>query len=164
MKEKTEQEMLHLAAAYCSGTERCVSEVRKKIESASLPEEATQRIIDRLIAERFIDEARYVRYFVNDKLRFNKWGRIKINYELQKKRIDSGLRQEALSAIDETEYRQTLLALLRAKSKGLKAKNDYDKQLKLMRFGAGRGFESQLISSCLKQLIDDVDETLFDME
>ena len=74
------------------------------------------------------------------------------------------MRQDALSAIDETEYRQTLLALLRAKSKELKAKNDYDKQLKLMRFGAGRGFESQLISSCLKQLIDDVDETLFDME
>lgn len=39
--------------------------------------DASERIIARLLKERFIDESRYTRFFVNDKLRFNKWGRDK---------------------------------------------------------------------------------------
>ena len=77
MKEKTEQEMLHLAAAYCSGTERCVSDVRKKIESASLPDAATPRIHARLIADCFMDEARHVHCVVNHNLASKQWRRYK---------------------------------------------------------------------------------------
>ena len=78
MKEITEPEMLHRAAAYCSAAERCIQDVQKKIDAAGLPPDASERIIARLLKERFIDESRYTRFFVNDKLRFNKWGREKI--------------------------------------------------------------------------------------
>ena len=78
MKEITEPEMLHRAAAYCSTAERCIQDVQKKIDAAGLPPDASERIIARLLKERFIDESRYTRFFVNDKLRFNKWGRVKI--------------------------------------------------------------------------------------
>lgn len=63
--------------------------------------DASERIIARLLKERFIDESRYTRFFVNDKLRFNKWGRVKIGYELYKKNIPSPIREESLAAIDE---------------------------------------------------------------
>ena len=86
MKEITEPEMLHRAAAYCSTAERCIQDVQKKIDAAGLPPDASERIIARLLKERFIDESRYTRFFVNDKLRFNKWGRVKIGYELYKKK------------------------------------------------------------------------------
>ena len=46
---------------------------RKTIDAAGLPPDASERIIARLLKERFIDESRYTRFFVNDKLRFNKW-------------------------------------------------------------------------------------------
>ena len=108
MKEITEPEMLHRAAAYCSAAERCIQDVQKKIDAAGLPPDASERIIARLLKERFIDESRYTRFFVNDKLRFNKWGRVKIGYELYKKNIPSPIREESLAAIDEGEYRSKI--------------------------------------------------------
>lgn len=163
MKEKTEQEMLHRTAAYCSGTERCISEVKKKLAPAELPEDAIQRIINRLQEEKFIDEERYTRYFVNDKLRFNKWGRIKINYELQKKGISGILRDQALSNIDEEEYKKTLFDLIKAKIRITRSSSPYDLRMKLLRFAAGRGFESNISANCIKQLIKGDDDS-FDLD
>lgn len=154
MGQITEAEMLHRAAAYCSTAERCIQEVEKKIKAAGLSPEESERIIARLLEEKFIDEQRFARYFVNDKLRFNKWGRIKIGYELQRKNIPAPVRQEALEGIDDTEYTSILLSLLKAKKRSTKGKDERDIYIKLLRFAAGRGFESREASRCLKQLFN----------
>lgn len=166
MKEITEPEMLHRAAAYCSAAERCVQDVQKKIDTAGLPPEAAERIIARLLKERFIDESRYARFFVNDKLRFNKWGRVKIAYELYKKNIPASIKEEVLAGIDENEYRSLLLDLLKSKKKSTKGKDERDLFNKLLRFAAGRGFESRIAIDCLRQLFKgtDCDEYADDLE
>ena len=146
--------MLHRAAAYCSAGERCIQDMEKKIKAAGLTEEESDRIIARLLEERFIDESRFARYFVNDKLRFNKWGRVKINYEMQRKGIPSGIRSEALAGIDEQEYCSILLSLLKSNKKATRGKNDREIYAKLLRFAFGRGFETKETSGCLKQLFD----------
>lgn len=151
MKEISESEMLHKAAAYCSATERCIQEVEKKILSSGLPQEAVERIIARLLQEKFIDETRYCRSFVNDKLRFNKWGRIKIGYELRKKNIPGATIREALDTIDEEEYKSILLGLLKEKKKTIRGNNERENYYKLLRFAAGRGFESDITNRCLRQ-------------
>ena len=92
MKEKTEAELLHLCAAYCSAAERCIHDVKKKLDAADASPEVKERIIRRLVEEKFIDETRFCRSFVNDKLRFNKWGRIKIDFELRNRGISPALR------------------------------------------------------------------------
>lgn len=152
MKQLNESEMLHRAAAYCSAAERCIQDVQKKIEAAGLTKEENERIITRLVAEKFIDENRFGRSFVNDKLRFNKWGRIKIAYELQRRNIPASIRQEVLDGIDEEEYKNILLALLKSKQKATRGKDERDVYTKLFRFAAGHGFESHYTSRCLKQL------------
>lgn len=154
MKSLSESEMLHRAAAYCSASERCIQDVEKKIKAAGLTEEESGRIIARLLEERFIDESRFARYFVNDKLRFNKWGRIKINYELQRKGIPSAIRSEALAGIDGPEYRHLLLSLLKSKKKATRGKDDREVYAKLLRFAAGHGFETREANDCLKQLFN----------
>ncbi len=160
MKQITEAEMLHRVAAYCSTAERCLQDVQKKIKAAGLTSEEEERIIARLMKEGFIDEARYARYFVNDKLRFNKWGRIKIGYELQKKNIQADIRTEALNEIDGTEYTNILRSLLKAKKKSVGGKNERDVYAKLLRFASGRGFESREVFRCLNELFqtDDYEE------
>ena len=144
MKQISESEMLHRAAAYCSASERCIQDVEKKIKAAGLAGEESGRI----------DESRFARYFVNDKLRFNKWGRVKINYEMQRKGIPSSIRSEALEGIDEQEYRSILLSLLKSKKKVTRGKDDREVYAKLLRFAAGRGFETRDTSRCLKQLFN----------
>lgn len=153
MKQLSETEMLHRAAAYCSAGERCIQDVQKKIEAAGLSKEENDRIIDRLVKEKFIDESRFGRSFVNDKLRFNKWGRIKISYELQKKRIPASIREEVLDSIDEQEYHEILFALLKSKQKATRGKDERDVYNKLFRFASGRGFDSRDTTRCLKQLL-----------
>ncbi|MDR1939051.1 MAG: RecX family transcriptional regulator [Tannerellaceae bacterium] len=151
MKAPNEAEMLHRMAAYCSTAERCVQDVRKKVE-ACLPADAAGRIIARLTEERFIDENRFARSFVNDKLRFNKWGRVKIACELGKRNIPPAICREALDGIDEAAYRSILLALLKEKKKNIRGKDERDEFAKLLRFAAGRGFESRETIPCLRQL------------
>ncbi|MCC8142867.1 MAG: RecX family transcriptional regulator [Tannerellaceae bacterium] len=157
MKQLTEPEMLHRMAAYCSSTERCSAEVERKILAGGLPPEAAARILERLIKEKFIDDRRYCRSFVNDKLCYNKWGRIKIGYELRKKNIPVAISEEILASIDEEEYTDILLTLLKAKLKSIKSKDERDTWNKLFRFAAGRGYESSLITQSLKTLLNEGD-------
>lgn len=155
---KTESEMLNILAKYCSLAERCIYDVRKKIKAADLPEDIEKRIIDRLVQEKFIDEKRFVRSFVNDKFKFNHWGRIKISYELSRKNIQSEMYAEAIDAIDEDEYIAVLTDLLKRKKRTTKGKNPQDVFQKLCRFAASRGFESQLIIKTLKSMLRNIDD------
>lgn len=155
MKTINEQEALHKAAAYCSNGERCISEVTEKLIKWQQNEEASERIIRYLIKEKFIDEDRYCNSFVSDKLRFNKWGKVKISYILQQKKIPLHIIQSALQQIDEDKYIEMLADLLKEKRKSVKSKNTYEEQLKLSRFGAGRGFSSDEIRQALKILLND---------
>lgn len=154
MKKRTESEVLHRMAAMCSSKECCIQDIRIKAKSGGLTEDESQRIIDRLCQEKFIDESRYVKAFVKDKLRFSKWGRIKISFELHRKGIPSSLIEEELRNIDETTYKNTLKEILIQKRKSTKGETPREISLKLFRFAAGRGFESPFISSCLKEILN----------
>jgi len=151
MKQLNEQEILRSAASYCSMAERCIYDVRKKIAAAGASPETEERIIAHLLKEKFIDEARYCRSFVRDKFRFNRWGRIKISYELQNKRISDSLINEAITDIDEEEYESVLLDLLQDKKRTVKGQSDRDIFAKLYRFAISKGFESDLTVQQLKK-------------
>jgi len=148
-----EQASLHKAAAYCSTAERCVSEVEEKLVKWEQDEKASERIIQYLIKEKFIDENRYCKCFVSDKLRFNKWGKIKISYMLQQKKIPQHIISSALQQIDEEEYNNILIELLKEKRKFVKGKTKYEEQIKLTRFAAGRGFSFEEIQNALKIIV-----------
>ena len=87
-KPLTPPEALHRAAALCSSAEHCTADIREKLARWGVTEADSRTIIDRLVQERFIDEQRYAVAFVKDKFRFSGWGRIKMRYALQQKRID----------------------------------------------------------------------------
>ena len=165
MKEMmTKEEVLYKLAAYCSSAERCVQDVEKKLQKADLSQEDNQQILHRLQQEKFVDDRRYAFAFVNDKIRFNQWGRIKIAYELKKKAISSAYIDEALASIDEDEYINQLTSILKGKQKGLNAKDKRERYGKLFRFAAGRGFAPAEITCCLKLLGNDEDLYSDDME
>lgn len=146
--------MLHRMAAYCSTAERCIQDVERKIQTAGLPAQAGERIVSFLREENFIDEKRFARCFVNDKLRFNKWGRNKIAYELNQKKIPPDTCREALEAIDQAAYSATLLSILKEKKKTIHRKEEREVFNQLLRFAAGRGFENREIIRCLRRLFN----------
>lgn len=149
MKEITEQEALSKAAAYCSSAEHCTAEVVAKLDAWGIPAEGQARILARLVQEHYIDEARYARFYINDKFRFNKWGRNKIIQGLRAKKISASVYAVELEGIDEEDYLDILRSLLEAKRRDVKARNSYERDCKLIRFALGRGYEMEAIRRCL---------------
>ncbi len=150
MRQISPAEALNKAAAYCSLCERCINEVRKKLTAWGIAPIEQNKIIERLITEKFIDEERYCRAFVNDKIRFNHWGKIKITAALREKQIDKKYISSAIDNIDENEYMQILRDILITKQKEYKGKEDFATKQKLIRFAASRGFEPTKILQIIK--------------
>ena len=157
MKQLTTPEALHKAAAYCTLCERCVSEVISKLTAWGIAPDGQQEIIKRLKEEGFIEESRYCRAFVNDKVRFNRWGRIKIIAAMREKHLPQEHIKEALENIDEEIYLQALQETINIKRRELKGKDDFATQQKIIRHAASRGFEPALVIRSIKYKGDEMD-------
>lgn len=160
-KETTEQEAYLQLAALCAQAEHCQQEMRDKMKRWNIDETVQNRIIDRLVKERYIDDERYARAFVKDKIRYNKWGRRKVQQALWQKRINDDIQQCVLDEIDEKEYLDVLRPLLKQKRSSIKADSDYELNQKLVRFALSRGFTFDIIRQCLDvdDAMDFADET-----
>ena len=154
---KTEQEAYLTLTALCAQAEHCQYEMLEKMRRWELPEDAQARVMAKLIKERYVDDERYTQAFVKDKIRYNKWGRRKVEQALWQKRIDDDIRKRILDEVDDEEYLSVLRPLLKQKRKTIKAKNDYELNQKLVRFAVGRGFTFDIIRQCI-----DVDDELVD--
>ena len=156
MKVTTEQEAFLQLAALCARSEHCQYEMTEKMRRWELGDDLQARVIARLVSDRYVDDERYARAFVKDKIIYNKWGRRKIEQALWQKRIDEDIRQQVLDEVDNEEYLSVLRPLLKQKRRTTKANSDYEMNQKLMRFALGRGYTFDLIRQCLD--IDDADE------
>jgi len=154
MKQKTENDAYLTLAALCAQAEHCQYEMLEKMRRWELPEEEQARVMQRLVSERYVDDERYARAFVKDKVRYNKWGRRKVEQALWQKRIDEDIRQRVLDEVDDDEYLSVLKPLLQQKRRTTKASSDYELNQKLVRFAISRGFTYDIIRKCLD--IDDV--------
>ena len=128
--------------------------MKEKMTRWGIDEDAQQRVVEYLVANRYVDDRRYARSFVNDKLKYNKWGPRKIEQSLWMKHIHESILREALDDVDNEEYISVLRPLLTSKRKTTKAETDYEMNQKLLRFAIGRGFTFEQV----KEVIDDVDE------
>ena len=142
-KTLTPPEALHRAAALCSSSEHCITDIREKLSRWGIGELDARTIVERLVQERFIDEERF---------RFSGWGRIKIRYALQQKRIGNNDIVNALSLIDEEAYTTLLADLLEKKSRSINDEDVEVRRSKLLRFAASRGFETELVFRILKEI------------
>lgn len=150
MIEITESDALSRVAAYCSTAEHCRAEVTEKLQRWGIAYDAIDRILNHLEQEKYIDEERFCRAFINDKYRFAKWGKVKIGQALQLKKISPTTYMRFLNEIEEEEYLSILRGLLATKRKSVHAENEYELNGKLIRFALSRGFEMKDIRNCLE--------------
>ncbi|TLX72378.1 RecX family transcriptional regulator [Labilibacter sediminis] len=149
----TFEEALVKTSNICARQEKCIFDIEKKLNDWQVEPGIRQKVIDQLIKEKFIDETRYVNFYVKDKFKFNLWGKIKIKWQLKAKSIYGSIVDDALNEIDETEYKEALAQLLKQKRRNIKETDKYKVKSSLIRFGSSRGFEPDLIY----QLIDEIE-------
>ncbi|MFO7924401.1 MAG: regulatory protein RecX [Bacteroidales bacterium] len=148
-----QSEALEKARKLCATEERCRYDVRKKLFDWGVSSGDTERIINQLAADKFLDEWRFARMFAGGKFRNNKWGKIKISYELLRKNIAKNVIEDALRRIDENEYAEVLRKELIKKRKSISADDDWQLKAKLHRYASSKGYENDLINEILEDVI-----------
>lgn len=148
----TEEQILIKLTNICARGEHCLHEMRTKMTRLEIDENTQQRVCDYLVKEKYIDEERYARFFINDKIKFNHWGRRKVEQALYMKRIPKETYTKFLDEIEEESYEDVLMPLLKNKAKTVKANSEYEKKAKLIRFAMQRGFLYDQITKCLDKI------------
>lgn len=155
-KAVSEQEALARLQTLCAQAEHSSGEMREKMRRWQLTPEAQERILEQLVSERFIDDERFSRIYVREKIRFDHWGRRKLEQGLYNKGIARATIAQALSEVPQEDYVAVLRPLLDSKRRTLKADSDYELSTKLVRFALGRGFTFDVIRLAMDGA-DDVD-------
>lgn len=145
----TEEQVLNKLTTLCARGEHCQQEMLDKMRKWEIEEDVQARVMEYLLKEKFIDEERYTRLFVEEKIKFNKWGRKKVEQALYMKRIPRSISAPILDEIDEENYEEILRPLIEAKRKTVTGKSEYEIRGKLIRFALSRGFDMDTILSVL---------------
>ena len=136
----------------CSRREYCRADIMKKAMSAlDGDREKAEKVIEILVAEKYIDELRYASAFARDKSAISGWGETKIRYMLSSKGVPREIIDKALEEIDESKAMTRLEKLMDNKYRSLK--DDPQCRLKMLRFGLGRGYGYDEVSKVLEFLM-----------
>lgn len=150
----SEQEAYNKLSALCAMSELCCYDMQRKMRNWEMPEGARERVVEKLLKERFIDEARYAHAFVRDKFRYNHWGKVRIQQELRLRNIAQLLIDDALQEnIPQEDNLSTLKDLIEKKRPTVKGRSQYEVKGKLIRFAVSKGFS-----------IDDVMKVVGDLD
>lgn len=132
----------------CSRQEKAPADIISYLKKWGVDSSLYQQITDKLRSERFIDDRRYASAYTRDKIKFDRWGFVKIRIMLQSKGIDRKIINEVADEFDRNEYRTMISNELSKKVKTLKG-SEFEIRAKLIRYGSSKGYEMDIISDCL---------------
>ncbi|MBN1597497.1 MAG: RecX family transcriptional regulator [Bacteroidales bacterium] len=135
----------------CSHAEKSPAEVKNKLTQWRL-DQYYDEILKELINEKFIDSFRFAKAFIHDKIQFNKWGRLKVKYQLRAHDIDDSTIEEALSDVDLNQYIEMIYNELIKKRHSLKEKNLFKLKGKIFAFAHQRGYEADIVNRFLNDI------------
>ncbi len=149
----TVEEALNLLQRYCAYQERCHQDVRKKLKSMHMVEEAINHITVKLIEDDYLNEARFAITYVSSKFRLKKWGKKRLFSELQKKGLSKFTINMAISEIDQEEYLKVFNSLADKRLASIEEENFLKRKRKLADYLLYRGWESDLVYEKVNELI-----------
>ena len=142
------------ARSICASREYCISDIKSRLEAWGVHNrDSVEEVIATLISEKFIDEQRYASAFARDRLRYNKWGKIKIEWSLRMKGVAGECITEAVAGIDEDEYRDIAERLIQALVKSKKAENRQLLKAKILKSMQAKGFEYDVTGEIVKRYL-----------
>ena len=137
---------------YCAKSDRCQYQVLEKLKKYGLSYNLAQEILIDLIQENYVNDQRFTQSFCSGKFKIKKWGRNKIIYQLKQLKISDVCIKNGLKVIDDDLYIETLNDLLIKKRSLIKTNNLFEKNKKMAEYAIRKGFESELVWGCIRQL------------
>jgi len=138
---------------FASYKERCTRDVELKLREWNVPKPMQEKLLKKLKMEGFIDDHRFACAFVRGKFSVNKWGRIRIIYELRARKLPESIITGALQEIDEKSYQDTIRTLIIKKNGEINPEKIAHKREKIINFVVGKGFEPELVLRIIQEII-----------
>ena len=140
---------------YCGYQERSHSEVQEKLYAAGLRKKDVEATLATLIEENYLNEERFALQFAGGHFRLKSWGRVKIRYELQQRRVSEYCIKKALAAIDGEDYEKTLNRLAEKKWETLNDEtNIFSRKKKLQDYLMQKGYEFDRVAAVVRTLAE----------
>jgi regulatory protein len=132
----------------CSKAEYCRADIyRKALKDLDGDASEAARLVEELIRDRYVDDARYAQAFAREKASLQGWGPVKIRFQLRAKGVSDAVITAALEEIDDASADARLQRLLAAKARTLEGDPQF--RLKLIKFGLSRGYEYSQVEDAL---------------
>ncbi len=154
-KAKTAEQALQSLMRMCARSERSSGDALRLMKRWGVADEEAKKVLARLSAERFIDDARYAEAFVRDKLNLSGWGAYKIKMTLRTKGVSKEIIDEVVAPmLAETDMTERLEEIMRRRMRTLKYSSPYDAKTKLIRFAASRGYDMDEAIECASKIVE----------
>lgn len=121
--------------AWCALRERCTHDVQLKLRRMGIPSAETSDVIQLLVSENFLNEARFVEAYVEGHAYGKRWGPARIRAGLRARGIHESLISRYLAEVTPASNRATLAALVAKRAAELPAG-----RTRIVRWLVGRGF------------------------
>lgn len=154
-RTKSPEQALASLMRLCARAEKCESDARRLLRGWGIGETDTERIVERLLRDRFIDDGRYAAAFVREKLRLSGWGEYKIRGALTRKGIDRALIDRELAGFDREGMHERLQAQLARKARTVRQAAPRELKAKLIRYGLSLGYDYGTVIETVSTMIED---------
>lgn len=151
-RTKTAAEALQSLMRLTARAEKSSGDALRLMRTWGVPEGERQGVLDKLLAQRFIDDRRYAEAYVREKSQLSGWGARKIAMQLRQKGVDKSIISEMLSTLDGDSTRQRLKERLERKLRTVKATTEYDLRGKLLRHALSAGYDYDLVADVIDEL------------
>ncbi len=136
----------------CSKAEYCRADIRRKaLKDLDGDAEAAEKIVEALVADKYVDDVRYASAFAREKATLQGWGPVKISFQLRGKGVADAAIKAALEEIEPEKADEKLLKLLQTKARSLEGDPQF--KLKLLKFGLGRGYNYDQVEEAVSKII-----------
>ncbi len=156
-RTKTAEQALRSLMNLCARSEKCSGDALRLMRGWGVSDADAQKVLQRLVSERFIDDSRYAAAFVREKINLSGWGAYKITTALRRKGIEGATIAAVMSENGDVDMSERLMQLLERKVRTTKAKDSTDLRAKLFRYAAGQGYDFATIKGCVERIVK-VDE------
>lgn len=135
----------------CSKAEYCRADVyRKALKDLEGDEEAAGRVVEQLLADKYVDDARYASAYAREKASLQGWGPVKIRFQLRAKGVSDANIRAALEEVEPEKARAKLQKLLETKAKTLAGDPQF--RLKLIKYALSRGYDYNVVEDIINRL------------
>ena len=148
MENNFQKSALNKIINYCNYRDRSTKEIKTKLLDLNYSTEIIDSAISQAIELGIVDNFRFSKSFSRGKNQKNRWGKIKIAYELKNKGLNNKEITFGLESIEEKTYYKILMKSIEVYKR--KSKN-FDKN-KLIKHLINKGYETALVISTIKKL------------